>query len=206
MTTFGEMQTRIRRELNRDGLTAEIRHAIASAIEMHQEEDYWFLDGEISASASSSAQFIAVPTAMPDIDRIELSGGATLSEPLRKSHFNDIRNWLAGTVSYNEPTDWAIWNDRIYFYPPPDSNYKLRLFGKKRLTEVTASASANATNVWMTDGERLIRFSAKTDVYMNKLRNGEQAAAQEIQATQEKSKLLGKNVDRRNVGTVKRHL
>ena len=62
---------------------------------------------------------------------------------------------------------FAIQDQQLRLWPIPDDSYRLTMAYLRDLTEISASATAGATNAWMTDGEELIRMRANADVLEN---------------------------------------
>lgn len=204
MTDFGRMQSRIRRELRRDGLTADIRHAIASAIEYYESERFWFNEGEATAQTTDGMESIAFTTDFIQVDRLEASGSSTTTYDLIAIPFDDLRDVQQDDSTTSEPDFYALFQNRIYLDPPAIANLELRAYGLKKLTEVSASASSGATNDWMTTAEALIRQRAKADVFDNVIRNEGQGNRMRALEMQEYRKLKGESGQRMGRGRVRK--
>lgn len=182
MSDFLTMQERIRREIRRDGLTAEIKASIATAIEDHENERFWFNEAEASAQTTTGQANYAFTTDFLEIDFLELSSSSSETLFPVRTDYLSVKRINQDSETPSEPDVWSVFQDNIWFAPPPDFVYEMRAFGHTKLTEVTASASGAATNAWMTDGERLIRLEAKADLFENRLRNSVQADRQRLLA------------------------
>ena len=67
----------------------------------------------------------------------------------------------------------------------------------QRLTSVTVSSTANATNEWVEECELMIRKRAKGELFQNELRNKEEAAYWFVEAEREYRELIRQNIGRR---------
>ena len=72
---------------------------------------------------------------------------------------------------YGYPEWYSIHSKRIRLYPPPNQNTTLRMAGVYRLPEISAGATANATNEWVNECEEMIRLKAKSTLFRDELRN-----------------------------------
>jgi hypothetical protein len=200
MTDFGTMEARIRREMNRDGLTSEIRDQIASAINFYESDRFFFNEYSASATTTTGQANLTAPTASLELDLIEIIDGGQKKQLIERN-FLDI---IARDDATAEPTDYAEFNDLLRLYPVPDKKYTVHMFGKQKLTEVSASASAATTNAWMTDGEVLIRTKAKEYVYEHRLRNSNEANRMRGMSEIEWTRLKKKTTDKVATGRIRR--
>lgn len=90
--------------------------------------------------------------------------------PLKHTTWHEIESIDSGQW-FGYPEYWAIHSNEIRLYPPPNDSYVYRLSGLQRLSDISAGASAQATNAWMTEGEPLIRLRAKATLFRDHLRN-----------------------------------
>lgn len=204
MTDFGSMQARIRRELRRDGLTADIRHAIASAIEYYESERFWFNEGEATAQTTSGMVSLSFTTDFIEVDRLEVSGSATLTYDLVQRPWQDLRDEQQDDPAIADPDIFALFENRIWLEPPARGGLELRAYGLKKLTEVSASATSTATNEWMKAGEALIRQKAKEDLFANIIRNEQQALTMNTLKDREYRRLKGESGQRMGRGRVRK--
>ena len=182
MTDFITMQDRIRREIRRDGLTAEIKASISTAIEDHENERFWFNEAEASAQTTTGQANYAFTTDFLEIDFLELSSTSSQTLFPVRTDYLSVKRINQDSETPSEPDVWSVFQDNIWLAPPPDFVYEMRAFGHTKLTDVSASSTGAATNSWMTDGERLIRQEAKADLFENRLRNPGQADRQRLLA------------------------
>jgi len=199
MSDYGTMQTRIRRELNRDGLTADIRDAIDSSINYYESDRFFFNEYSASVGTVTGSVFVTAPTASLEIDLINI----VVSDNKRVMIERNYIDLESRAESTGEPTDYAEFNDLIRIYPVADKEYTMYFFGKQQLTEVSSSSTDAATNAWMTDGEVMVRSKAKEYIYEHRLRNSEQGAKMRGLAEVEWRRLKKKTDDKIASGELK---
>lgn len=202
MSTFGTMISRITREMRRDNLTADIKDQIASAIDHYREKRFWFNEGEATAQTTTGIAVYAFPTKFIELDNVILEDTAGYRYPLKPEHWSVVDN--EDTVNNSFPCSYASFSEQIYLRPPPDRILTIKVSGLKDLTEVSASAADNATNAWMVEGETLIRSRAKSQLFLHKLRNEQQAAAMRVAETDAFNSLSGHTVRKTTTGRVKK--
>lgn len=177
MSNLGSMITRIHREMKRDGLTAEVRDAIITAIEFHKDDRFAFNEDDATAGASSGASSIAFPTNFLHVDLVEMSSTATDRFELDPDEFDEIRRATIDAAPAVQPSKYSVFQDRINFNSSLDRDYEIKVFGHAHLTEISSSSTTTDTNAWMVEGEELIRNHAKGLVYDDVLRNANMATA-----------------------------
>lgn len=196
------MISRISRELRRDGLTADIKDQIISAIDFYKEDRFWFNEGEATAQTTTGVATYAYPTSFIEIDNVILEDSAGYRDRLELDHWSDIDD--EDTVNNSFPCCYAVFADQIQMRPPPDRILTIKVSGHKDLTEVSASASDGATNAWMTHGETLIRSRAKSQLFAHRLRNERQAIVMRASERSALSTLKGQTVRKTSAGRVKK--
>lgn len=173
MANFGNMQTRIRRELNRDGLTADIVDHIVTAIKYYKGTRFFFNEKEATASIGTGTTAIVLPTGAIEIDEVILMDSNGYRYELKERDWETLN--LRDTTVNSFPDEWALYRDVIHLRPPCDRALTVQASYHAELTDVSASASGAVTNAWMTDAEALIRSRAKETLYRHRLRNKAQA-------------------------------
>ena len=204
MTTFGTMVSRIARELRRDGITADIKDAIVTAIDAHKGHRFWFNEKITEVTASASANSIAMPSGYIAIDRIEVTGTSTTTYDATRASYEELKDRSLGNTTFSEPDLYAIYDDLLFLYPPPDQGYVLRVSGVKELTEVSASASDAATNSWMTEGEEMIRQYAKSIVFNDRMRNPGMSDRSRALADSARARVKARSAFRATTGRVRK--
>lgn len=203
--SLGKMITRIHRETRRDGLTADIRDYVETAIDYYKTERLWFNEQESTANVSTGQVSVSFPTNFTQIDELILVDGDTRYGDEAGFHrvpWQTVAEWEEDDTG--QPYVWAVFDEQIFFRPIPDKAYELRASGVREFTEVSASASTGATNAWMTDGEALIRSHVKADLYEHVLRNQGMADRMRIAAQREYSRLKDRTTKAISTGRVKK--
>lgn len=193
MTDFSTMTTRVEREVQRGGMTADIHVAIVSAIDHYQHERFAFNFGTAVSTLTASSRDAPLPTGFLESERLEMSASgsdATSYQIKGPKTFDEVRDaQQAADTSTGRPTRFAIYQERIEFDVLADNAYEVRHFYLKDLPEISASASAAATNSWMTSAERMIRAKAKQFLYEDRIGNLAKAAVFEVRSEQARRKL-----------------
>ena len=186
--TFGTMVARINREIRRDGLTADVKDAIVDAIHYYEGERFSFNEtSAVVVTTASSPYLSSLPSGLIQLDEVEIDQGGSRHHldpwPYERLTAADNGN------STGPPYQYALYQGNMRLYPVPDQAYSIHLSYQVELSEVSASASAGATNAWMTDAEALIRSRAKALVFAHRLRNTKEAAVMENVANGELQKI-----------------
>ncbi len=176
MSTLGTMRARIEREMKRGDITASatcVVDAIVSAIAFFENRRYAFNEfHDQTFTASSSTTY--VPVAQIGLTPIKLDTVKAVigsrDYPLRERTFKQLDDIDAGQW-YGYPDYYAWQGEALRLYPPPNDNYTIKISGYQKLTEISAAASAGASNAWMTDAEEMIRLKAKALLFRDELRN-----------------------------------
>lgn len=198
---FGTMVSRIAREIRRDNLTADIKDSIVDAIRYYENERFSFLEASSVVTTTASDPYLsALPAGLISLDKAELDNGGS-RYPLAPASYDWITDIDNGN-SNGPPYDYALYKGNMRLYPVPDQAYSIHLSYQVQLTEVSASATATATNAWMTDAEPMIRSRAKGLVFANRLRNRAEAQAMDYMAEQEHDRLKSKDAGLVSTGRI----
>lgn len=175
--TFGDLKAAVKRELyNRSDLDTEINASILSAVAHYEMEKWWWKEErDTSLSTVQNQTFIDLPEDFEYEDAFTI----TYSQyplPLIKRDWETMNRFLISSIAMRgQPTDYAFYANRIWFYPTPNGNYPLTLWKTATLTPLSDD---NEVNNWTTDAEELIRSRTVADIRCHKLR--EEAALQEM--------------------------
>jgi hypothetical protein len=165
--TYGQIQTRIADELHRTDLTAQIKLAIVSAVEHYERERFWFTESITTSVTTTIGQnYIAMPSDMVNIDKIQITVG-TSKYNLTRIGYDEWADKASTSTTSGQPTEYSVYQDRIYLFPTPGSAYTVTLSYVDRLTTLSGSSDANG---WTNYAEELIRQRAKADILINQLR------------------------------------
>lgn len=172
MTTLATMRTRIGSEIRRPGLTSQIDAAIATAIGAYQSERWLFNERRnVTFSTVASQEFYtssdhaSIPLLVKlDYAKVYVGNTAYDLEPSDPSTMEGLSDSATNT---GQPGEYVYYGESLRLYPVPDAVYTIRLAG---VFVVAAPASdGEASNPWMTTGERLIRSRAKLELALHVL-------------------------------------
>lgn len=194
MATYLETQNRIANEINRSNLTAEIKLAILSAIEYYKKRRWPWNEYSDTLTCVTDTEYVALPSDFVDLDKLQITVGGQ-KRPLFSRDYSQIVDWRANSSS-GEPTDFALWQNRIELYRVPNDTYTLTIHYVRSLTALSDDADENA---WLTDAEELIRLHAKKDLYANRIRDTR--AAQDMQALEDSALFRLESWHQRRTGT-----
>lgn len=188
MTTYlSDMTSRIADDLNRSDLTTQIYKAINRAIKFYEKEPFWFKEtsGTFSTIVSQQAYGTAdgIPSDILRIKRIE----ATLSGSRQEVTLRDL-NWIEdknSSLSTGDPTDYAWWQNKIWFYLIPSQIRTITVYYTKSYADLDNANPTTSTNDWLTYAEDLIEARARKWIYARILKqvdNASIAAQEEMEA------------------------
>ena len=168
--TFANLQTRISSEIqdssNASVTLAQVKSAIVSAIEHYERERTWFTETiTTNLTTSSSFAFINAPVDIVFIDKLQIASG-TAKYSLEPIPYEDWAVRAGTSNGTGQPTQYAYYQDRFWFFPAPNSAYTLTLSYVKRLPTLSADSDNNG---WTNFAEPLIRFRAEWDIYAHLL-------------------------------------
>lgn len=178
MTTLAIMKARIADELARDDLTSQIAYAITDSITAYEDERFFFNESRANTFAtvalqefytSSDAAFIA---SIIKFDYVRLFVG---DQPYALTAYMPemMEDLSTNGTSTGIPWAYCWYNNAIRLYPVPEDVRTVRVGA---VVKVAAPASdAEASNAWMTHGERLIRSRAKLELALHVLKDSDLA-------------------------------
>jgi hypothetical protein len=165
--TFGRMVQRIREDLDRGtDFDDRIKSAICDAIVYYQTSRLGFNTKRARALITSGMEYLSLPTDWVEADflRLEKDGERIPFDEVTYDWIEDRRD---NDDDRAEPEKYAIQHREMRLWPIPDRSYTLVFSFQYELREVSISASDEATNAWMTEGEPLIRHWAQGDLLLN---------------------------------------
>lgn len=179
MANFGRMKTVIEREMKRGELSADAA-AVSSAIIQSvglwsQRRFHWneFRDETHTTTADDPYLSITATLVITKLDSVRLTI-ANRDYPLIQADWSKIEA-LDSSQWSGFPELWTWYAKQIRLYPIPNDTYTVKLSGTRFLTEISANASNSATNAWMTDGEVIVRLTAKAFLWRDELRRPDMA-------------------------------
>lgn len=169
MTTLAIMKSRIDRELRRNGgIDTQIAEAITTAISAYQDERFYFAEKRsVTFNTVADQEFYDSDDAadlanLVKIDYVTMRVGNTIFDLLPDTP-SRIEGASDNATATGQP-GWYIYYERqIRLYPvPATSGWVVRVAGVYRYA--APASDAEASNFWMTEGERLIRCRAKYEL------------------------------------------
>lgn len=190
MSTLAIMKERIASELRRDDLStpteyrvaaavSDIHDAIHSAIEQYHHMRFWFNEARTVTFSTVALQDLYDENDEQDIPLIlkfdyaviTIGGGIYELCPL-SPNAAELSN--GGTASPGQPEFYTYYGEQIRLTPAPvDDDWIVRI-GCILKREAPAEDSTTG-NVWMTHAERLIRATAKGELYLHVIKDMQQA-------------------------------
>lgn len=184
MTTLVTMKTRIVDETLRDDLTTtQLNNAINDAITQWEGERFAFNEARyrILTVADQEYYTLITPTLLTsasaavgtgemilEIDGITCTVGSQPYPlcPRTQGWFDENQS---GTHT-GEPADYGIYGNQLRLFPVPNAVRTLNIYALARLSPTPMSGDTD-TNAWMTEGERLVRQTAKMILYRDIIRD-----------------------------------
>lgn len=183
MSTYGTMIDRIAAELERSDLGSSsspgvIGAHINDAIRQYKARNWWFLQEPTSAAktntTTASNSYLAYVTGLIQIDTLQVTIGGQL-ERLTAVEHGVMESLHEGSTSEGQPWHYTNYGARIRLYPTPDDVYTITWTGL--FEDATTLAASVDTNDWMTNGELLIRHTARMTILRDYLRDDAGAMA-----------------------------
>ncbi len=202
--TYGAMQDRIASELVRTDLTSQIQLAIRSAIKKFERKRFYFNEQRITLTTSSgqeyytSADNASIPY-IAEFDSVRITVNGT-TYTLHKRDYNWIDQIQSNASYTGDPTDYAYYGQQIRLYPIP---YLARTVVLSIVNRFATLSATTDTNAWMSDGEELIRQTAKADLLANVIRNNDRAMVMDALATRARDDLLAESTQRGATGKLR---
>ncbi|MGH6954427.1 MAG: phage adaptor protein [Alphaproteobacteria bacterium] len=204
MSDYGAMQSRIADEIARSDLTNQVKLAIQSAIDFHERERFYFNEDTTTWSTVANQEYYGsadnaeIPN-LVEIDALKINANGR-TYPLLPRDFAYMDAVSSTTTHTGDPVDYCYFRQRFRFYPIPSATRTVTLAYVKRLSTLSISAD---TNAWMTDGEELVRARAKWNLFLNVIRNPEEAAFMKAIEREALSALRAETTRRISVGRIR---
>ncbi len=162
--SFGTMVSTILNDINRGSQHASrVKQAIVDAISRYQTKRLGWNQNRQETSIIRGDEYLALPSEWIEVDLVRLQDGSRRRK-LDEVGYEWMEDNLRDDTYFGLPTKFAIENRRLRLYPIPDRSYSLMMIFQLELPEISLSASDDATNAWMEEGELLIRTHAQGDV------------------------------------------
>lgn len=174
MSDYSTLVNRVLDDIDRQGsLTSQAQTAIQTAIDHYEGTRFYFNQERATAQTVNEQEFYPLPDDVLDIDVLSITvNGYTYK--LNRRTYEQIEDWhVQASTSTGQPSDYAIYNQQIRFYPIPDKDgYTLTLSYAKRLSALSNDTDSNA---WTGVAEELIRSRTDADLSFRILQDEKRA-------------------------------
>jgi hypothetical protein len=165
--SFGQMVARIREDLDRgSSYDPRIKQAIVDAIRFYRSKRLSFNVKRARALLTSGNEVVSLPLDWIEADDLRLEDSGS-REPLEAVSYDEMEDWGRDDADRGMPMKYAVQHRELRLYPIPDRSYTLVLSYQFDYQNVSLSASNDATNPWMDEGEELIRKHAMSELYVH---------------------------------------
>jgi hypothetical protein len=166
MATLATLRSRIADAINRTDLNTQIDRAINKAIEYYySKEEFWFQETSASFSTIIDQESYdttdGIPSDIADIELATITITSTNIRRLIKRTFEWIRDTNEG-MSGGDPSDYAWYKNKIYFYLIPNTVKTITLYYKKSYAELSGDSD---TNDYTSYAQDLIEARARYYIY-----------------------------------------
>lgn len=168
MSTLASMKARIADEIMRDDLTSQIALAITDAIKHHQPKRYYFNEKD-SITFTTATGYTGTTLYTIDAVFVTVNGREWLMKQISPVEWR-ILNY-SGTTG--QPYCWTYFQEEMRLYPIADQTYTIRLQAHYKIAEPASDDESG--NVWMMDGEEVVRHRAKMLLYRDVLLDPQKA-------------------------------
>ncbi|MFM9850134.1 MAG: hypothetical protein ACKVP3_23630 [Hyphomicrobiaceae bacterium] len=187
------MKERIAAELRRDDLStatefrvlssvSDIHDAILSAIEMYQHKRFYFNESRTITFLTTALQARYGENDDTDIARIikfDYVTATVAGEPYELTPMapNEAEVAVSSGINRGQPEFYSYYGQEIVLAPiPVDDDWAIRVGAV--ISQPAPASDSEANNVWMTKAERLIRATAKMELYLHVIKDIEAANTQ----------------------------
>lgn len=164
---LGTMVGRIREDLDRGtDYDTRIKQSIVDAITYYQTSRLGFNTKRARALVTSGMEMLSLPLDWIEADYLRLEDDGQRI-PFDEVTYDWIEDHRDNDTDRGMPEKYAIQHREMRLWPIPDKSYTLVFSFQYEIGSVSLSASDEATNAWMTEGEQLIRTWAQGDLLIN---------------------------------------
>ena len=142
MSTYGELQDRINLDyLNRTDFAAETRRSIQAAVRHYERKHWWFNETATSLATSAGQTFVNFPANYHKLELLQITIASTDYRLIQRDY-----SWIKDmntTRTQGQPTDFAIYQNRIELTVIPDAIYTLPISYLHKFPNLSASADTS---------------------------------------------------------------
>ena len=154
MATYIGLTNRIIGDLPRSetSITDIVQTHLQAAIRYYEAQRFYFNEGRVSLTISTSAAYYNIPADFlkPDFISVVVNGTRYEIEP---KTFQEIEYMDLGTETADPPAFYCVYGQQFRFYPKPQADRVAEVFYQKKLSTLSSTADSNA---WTTDAEDLL--------------------------------------------------
>lgn len=201
MSTFATMRGRIADEIRRTDLNTQIDRAIKSAIQLYEDEEFYFVEDRAYTPSVANQEYYSLPTDFGTALYMTESFNDD-NRVMQRVTMEEMLELNAAGEEYGDPLVYVIFDTQFRVHPiPQHANYVFTLYYHKK--HDVEDMSDGTANDWFVVAEQLVRAQAKYDLYMNVIRDTEQAQKQQLLVGQHMNMLRKKNHRRKASGTIR---
>lgn len=144
MATYAELLALIEDDMDRNDISTQISDAINRSISYYSSECFYFQETSSTFSVSSGTYIYTtatIPSDIREINKLQITIG---------SYDYDIRprsiDYILDTDPSNydgDPTDFAFYNQSIYFSPTPNATRTVTIYYDKEYADLSATSDTN---------------------------------------------------------------
>lgn len=198
MPTLAYLKSVIANDLHRTDLTNQIADAIDASVRYYSRERFPWLEGTATLTAVPSTAWTALPTDFHEADNLKISFSGSKVDVI-PTDYNEIDSVDTGRFT-GTPSKYAVYADKIRWYPVPDATYTATLSYHKGLDLPSASGS----NSWTADAFDLLRFRSEWDLFAHNLWNPERASFLKEAEMAELNSLRSETTKKLTTGKIKK--
>ena len=192
MSTYGEIQDRINLDyLNRTDFAAETRRSIQAAVRHYERKPWWFNETATSLTTSAGQSFVNFPANYHKLKLLQITI-ASADYRLIQRDYSWIKD-MNTTRTQGQPTDFAIYQNRIELATIPDAIYTLPISYLHKFPALSASSD---TSDWTSAVEDLVVYHATKLMLAGPLQAPERATAFQALEREALSSIIGENEGR----------
>lgn len=198
MSTYIELQDRINLDyLNRSDFSAETRRAIQAGIRHYERQRWWFNETATSLATSAGQSFVNFPANYHKLELLQITI-ASADYKLIQRDYGRIKT-MNTTRTRGQPTDFAIYQNRIELAVIPDAIYTLPI---SYLHKFPALSATSDTSDWTSAVEDLVVYHATALMWGTVLRDPQKAL---VYKALEQTALSGITIENegRTIGSLK---
>lgn len=212
MPTFGELKSRVAKEINRDDVDGcgdlDLTGILNQSIRYYASKRFWFNQKIGTTTTTASDSTVARPTGLRFEDVSADGWGAFITvsgddRQMRKRSLLEIQCLRAGNTSENQPTDYADNGANWELYPTPNAVYTLTAPG---VYDETAITDDSTSTDWTNNAEDLITARARIILGRDWLFDESMEAAASRAEGDALRRLVAETTRRVGTGVIRGHL